>query len=86
MSNEQALILDVNSFTSKKDNKSYNLILIGKRDYHGHLEFKKQSVSDEVLPQYTGPGVYDVQYDFYYYQGELRLSVKGMKKVKGVEF
>lgn len=86
MTNEQALILDVNTFTSKNDGKNVNLVLIGKRDYHGHLDFKKQSVSDDVVSQYTGPGVYDVQYDFYYYQNELRLSVKGMKKVKGVDF
>lgn len=90
MNDNQALILDANQFTSKKDGESgklINLLLVGKRNTYGHLDFQKHSVPESVFETFTGPGVYDINYDvFFKRDGSIGVKVVSIKKVKGVEF
>lgn len=90
MDKNQVIILDANSFESKNESekgKKINLLLVGKLDDYGHLDFKKHSVTDTVFSEYSGKGVYDISYDFFFKRdGSVGVKIIGLKKTKGIDF
>lgn len=92
MEDNQILILEAQTFDSKKVNEKgnpiiYNTLFCVQKNKYGHLVSNVQFCSDAVMQQYTGPGVYKGDYSVYFDKnGGSRARLYKLEKIKKVEF